>query len=111
MRRWAHFKAGTGGQGPEAGVQCSPTGWTLLERSGRTGPLLPGPRPLAPGPCFCCCFSPLAGNGQQELRRDRDGWVRTYTGTLPAASRLRINGHGPVTLEGGGRSLQLTPFG
>ena len=51
---------------------------------------------------------PLAGNGQQELRRDRDGWVRTYTGTLPAASRLRINGHGPVALEGGGRTFTYT---
>jgi len=45
---------------------------------------------------------PLAGEGQEAPRRERDGWVRTYTGTLPAAARLRVNGHGPVTVNAGG---------
>jgi DUF4097 and DUF4098 domain-containing protein YvlB len=44
---------------------------------------------------------PLAGSGQPDLRRDSGGWSRTYTGTLPAQSKLRIEGHGPVDLEGG----------
>lgn len=43
------------------------------------------------------------GSGQQQpqLRREADGWVRTYAGTMPRAARLRVNGHGPVTVEGG----------
>jgi DUF4097 and DUF4098 domain-containing protein YvlB len=44
---------------------------------------------------------PLAGSGQQELNREGNAWSRTFTGTLPAQSRLRIVGHGPVALEGG----------
>jgi len=43
-----------------------------------------------------------AGSGQQQaLKREGDGWVQTITGTLPAAAKLRVNGHGPVSLEGG----------
>ena len=49
-------------------------------------------------------LAPLVGVGQQPLRRERDGWVRTYGATLPAAARLRINGHGPVTVTGGAAS-------
>jgi len=49
---------------------------------------------------------PLSGAAQQQpLHREADGWVRIYTGTLPRAARLRINGHGPVTLDAGGRSF------
>ena len=44
---------------------------------------------------------PLAACAQQELTRQGDQWVRTYYGTAPAAPRLRVNAHGPVTLEGG----------
>src|SRR5208283_2606605 len=44
---------------------------------------------------------PLSGSGQSELRREGSAWSRTFTGTLPAQSKLRIEGHGPVTLEGG----------
>ena len=51
---------------------------------------------------------PLTGVGQQDLRREGDGWVRVYSGTLPAAQRLRINGHGPVTVDGGGRTFSYT---
>jgi len=46
-------------------------------------------------------LAPLAGVGQQTLRHDREGWERTYTATLPATARLRINGHGPVTVNAG----------
>jgi DUF4097 and DUF4098 domain-containing protein YvlB len=54
-------------------------------------------------------LAPLSGIGQQALRRGRDGWTRTFSGTLPAASRLRVNGHGPVTVEGGvGTSCSYT---
>jgi hypothetical protein len=48
---------------------------------------------------------PLGAAGQEPheaaLEREPGGWALTYQGTLPAAPRLRINGHGPVTLEGG----------
>ena len=43
-----------------------------------------------------------AGFGQpQGLLREGDGWARTYSGSMPAALRLRVNGHGPVVIEGG----------
>jgi ribosomal protein S28E/S33 len=44
---------------------------------------------------------PLLACAQQELTREGDLWVRTFHGALPAAPRLRVNAHGPVTLEGG----------
>ena len=37
----------------------------------------------------------------QDISRQGDQWVRTYYGTAPAAPRLRVVAHGPVTLEGG----------
>src|SRR6185312_3457162 len=43
----------------------------------------------------------VASFGQQPLKREGDSWVRTYTGSIPAAARLRVNGHGPVTVTGG----------
>jgi len=52
---------------------------------------------------------PLGGACQDALEREPGGWALTYRGTLPAAPRLRINGHGPVTLQGGaGRSFVYT---
>src|SRR5271157_5829148 len=42
-----------------------------------------------------------AAFAQQKLTREGDLWVRTFSGTGPAAPRLRVNAHGPVTLEGG----------
>ena len=45
---------------------------------------------------------PLATRGQQPLKREGDSWVRTYSGSIPAALKLRVNGHGPVTLTTGG---------
>jgi DUF4097 and DUF4098 domain-containing protein YvlB len=44
---------------------------------------------------------PLVAFAQQELTRQGDLWVRTHYGAGPAAPRLRVNAHGPVTLEGG----------
>ncbi len=44
---------------------------------------------------------PLLASAQQELTREGDSWVRTFSGAGPAAPRLRVNAHGPVTLEGG----------
>ena len=38
---------------------------------------------------------------QQALQRSGDGWVRIYTGTVPSGSRLRVSGHGPVSVEAG----------
>jgi hypothetical protein len=43
-----------------------------------------------------------SGQQQQLLKREGDGWVRTYAGIMPRAFKLRVNGHGPVTVEGGG---------
>jgi len=46
---------------------------------------------------------------QAPLEREPGGWALTYRGTLPGATRLRINGHGPVVLEGGvGRTFVYT---
>jgi hypothetical protein len=42
-----------------------------------------------------------AAGAQQQLTRQGDLWVRTFSGSAPAAPRLRVNAHGPVTLEGG----------
>ena len=39
--------------------------------------------------------------GRIDIRREGNGWVRTFTGTVPAEARLRVVGHGPVTVEGG----------
>ena len=65
------------------------------------------PRPLTPGPwpllVLAVLLLPLTGVGQQDIHREADGWVRIYSGTLPDAPRVRINGHGPVTLDAGGR--------
>jgi hypothetical protein len=44
---------------------------------------------------------PPAGSGQSGLRREGGAWSRTFAGTMSAQSKLRIEGHGPVALEGG----------
>src|ERR1700683_3155615 len=46
---------------------------------------------------------------QQPLKHEGDSRVRTYTGSIPATARLRVNGHGPVTLTAGvGREIGYT---
>ena len=42
---------------------------------------------------------PAAACAQPWLTREGDLWVRTFHETAPARPRLRINAHGPVTLE------------
>ncbi len=37
----------------------------------------------------------------QQVSRENGRWVRLIQGSAPAAARLRVNAHGPVTLEGG----------
>jgi DUF4097 and DUF4098 domain-containing protein YvlB len=44
---------------------------------------------------------PVGSGQQQALKHEGDGWVRTYTGAMPGGQRLRVNGHGPVTIECG----------
>jgi DUF4097 and DUF4098 domain-containing protein YvlB len=44
---------------------------------------------------------PLFAFAQPDIARQGDQWVRTFSGAAPAAPRLRVNAHGPVTLEGG----------
>jgi hypothetical protein len=52
---------------------------------------------------------PSASSGQQQWKREGDSWVRVYSGSIPAASRLRIRGHGPVTvITGPGRSISYS---
>src|SRR5882724_5307755 len=44
----------------------------------------------------------LAATAQEPgIVRDGDRWRRDFYGTQPAAKRLRINAHGPVTLQAG----------
>jgi DUF4097 and DUF4098 domain-containing protein YvlB len=46
---------------------------------------------------------------QQRMVREGDRWRRDFYGTAPAGKRLRINAHGPVTLQAGtGKSLSYT---
>jgi hypothetical protein len=42
-----------------------------------------------------------AAFAQQQLTRQGGLWVRTFSGAVRAAPRLRVIAHGPVTLEGG----------
>ena len=37
--------------------------------------------------------------GQQGIKREGNAWTRTYTATMSALPRLRIEAHGPVTLD------------
>src|SRR4051812_3102871 len=52
-------------------------------------------------------FLALAATAQEPgIVREGDRWRRDFYGTQPAAKRLRINAHGPVTLQAGtGTSL------
>jgi DUF4097 and DUF4098 domain-containing protein YvlB len=51
---------------------------------------------------------PLTGRSQPDLKREGDGWVRVYSGTLPTCSRLRVIGHGPVAVDGGSRAFSYS---
>ncbi len=52
---------------------------------------------------------PPAGIGQQQWKREGDSWVRVYSGALPSAARLRVKGHGPVSVSpGSGREISYT---
>jgi len=52
---------------------------------------------------------PAAGFGQAALEREPGGWARVYTATLAPASRLRVVGHGPVTVDASAsRNLEYT---
>src|SRR5436190_16754500 len=52
----------------------------------------------------------VAATAQQpNIVRDGDRWRRDFHGSAPARKRLRINAHGPVTLQAGtGSSLTYT---
>ena len=45
-------------------------------------------------------FLPMLASAQPWLTQEGDLWVRTYHETAAAKPRVRINAHGPVTLEG-----------
>jgi hypothetical protein len=106
MHRSAHFKMRAGSQGPgarERKLASLAMSFEMMRAKRATFP-----RPLTPGPwplLLVLLLLPLPGSSQQPIHREADGWVRTYTGTLPKATRLRINGHGPVTLDAGGHSF------
>ncbi len=58
----------------------------------------------ASGAALSIAFALLPATGvgqQQQWKRVGDSWVRVYTGTIPAALRLRVRGHGPVTVAAG----------
>ncbi len=44
---------------------------------------------------------PLGAPGQQDIKREGNAWTRTFTLTTSPLPRLRIEAHGPVTLETG----------
>src|SRR5438445_13252538 len=52
----------------------------------------------------------VAATAQQpDIVRDGDRWRRDIHGSAPARKRLRINAHGPVTLQAGtGSTLTYT---
>jgi hypothetical protein len=50
-----------------------------------------------------------AGFSQTPLEREPGGWARVYSATLTAAPKLRVVGHGPVTVDASAsRSLEYT---
>ncbi len=52
---------------------------------------------------------PPSGIGQSQWKRVGNSWVRVYSGSIPAAPRLRVSGHGPVTIAAGsGREISYT---
>ncbi len=55
-------------------------------------------------------LAPGAGFGQpQQWKREGDSWVRVYSGTIPATARLRVMGHGPVSVSAGpGHEISYT---
>ncbi len=50
---------------------------------------------------------PLAAFAQSWLTHEGDQWVRTYNDTAPVKPRVRINSHGPVSLEGNSSPAQF----
>jgi len=60
------------------------------------------------GAALAALLLPLAFAAQPALKREAGGWTRTYTATLPAAVRIRVNGHGPVSVTGGGHIFSYT---
>ncbi|MGP8247579.1 MAG: hypothetical protein ACLQVN_24090 [Bryobacteraceae bacterium] len=52
---------------------------------------------------------PVAGLCQAPLEREAGGWARVYTAALAAAPKLRVLGHGPVTVDAdASRKLEYT---
>ncbi len=47
---------------------------------------------------------PNPGGAQAPVTFENGRWTRTFKGTAPAAQRLRVNAHGPVTLSGSERA-------
>lgn len=46
-------------------------------------------------------LAPAALFAQDSVVREGDHWVKTITGTVPAAARLRVSSQGPVHIDGG----------
>ncbi len=52
---------------------------------------------------------PAVGTSQPQWKHAGDSWVRVYSGTIPASGKLRVRGHGPVTVTGGaGREISYS---
>src|SRR5580658_943984 len=100
MRRLAHSSAGLAAERGTDAFVCEPR---VRSASARIAIALVS---LA---ISLAIFSQQTISAQQPLKHEGDSWVRTYTGTIPAAARLRVNGHGPVTLTAGvGREIGYT---
>jgi hypothetical protein len=49
------------------------------------------------------------GQSQSQWKRVGNSWVRVYSGSIPMTARLRVNGHGPVTvMAAAGREFSYT---
>jgi hypothetical protein len=52
---------------------------------------------------------PGIGQSQSQWKRAGNSWVRVYSGSIPVTARLRVNGHGPVTvMAAAGREFSYT---
>jgi hypothetical protein len=76
-------------------------------RSGRSSGFGPGAQVSCLLAALACL--PLSSYAQQALAREGDRWVQVFRGAAPVGPRLRVDAHGPVTLEAGvSRDLAYT---
>src|SRR2546423_137722 len=100
MLRLAHFR-GLALRTPRRPIPASAAAQGPSGRPPRVAPR------LAAG--LAALLSVAATAQQPDIVRDGDRWRRDIHGSAPARHRLRINAHGPVTLQAGtGSTLTYT---